>query len=78
MMSMRVTTRPALALGAPAPLFELKFKGPSAGSPSYDATSDGLRFVLIGGTARSSSPTQLHAVLNWLEELKRRVAAAQD
>jgi len=78
MMAMSVGTRPAPALGAPVPLFDLKFKGPSAGSPSYDVTPDGRRFVLIGGSARSSNPTRLHAVLNWLEEMKRRVAAAQD
>ncbi len=78
MMAMSVSTRPTLALGAPEPLFDLKFKGPSAGSPSYDVTPDGRRFVLIGGSARSTSLTQLHAVLNWLEEMKRRVVAAQD
>ncbi|OLE66986.1 MAG: hypothetical protein AUG09_04790 [Acidobacteria bacterium 13_1_20CM_2_68_7] len=78
MMTASVSTRPALSVGAPSPLFDLKFKGPSAGSPNYDATPDGRRFVLIGGGGRLSSPAQIHVVLGWLEEMKRRVAAAQD
>jgi serine/threonine-protein kinase len=78
MMTASVSTRPALSAGAPSPLFDLKFKGPSAGSPSYDAMPDGRRFVLIGGGGRLTSPGKIHVVLGWLEDMKRRVVAAQD
>ncbi len=73
-----VTTRPALLLEAPRVLFEGRFEGPSAGSPNYDVTPDGRRFVMVGGGRQDSGATRLNVVLGWFEEMKRRVQAAQE
>ena len=40
--------------------------------PNYDVSSDGQSFVMIKGE-QESAPAQLNIVLNWFEELKRRV-----
>lgn len=38
----------------------------------FSLTPDG-RFVLIRNTAEASAPTVVQVVLDWLDELKRRV-----
>jgi serine/threonine-protein kinase len=43
------------------------------GFRNYDVSPDGKRFVLIEGGGPGSAPTQLNVVLNWFDELKRRV-----
>ena len=49
-----------------------RFVSDTAGNPNYDVFPDGQSFVMVGGTPESRAP-QLHVVLNWFEELKRRV-----
>jgi hypothetical protein len=39
----------------------------------YDISSDGQRFPMIKETEQAQSLTQINVVLNWFEELKRRV-----
>ena len=39
---------------------------------NYDVTADGQRFVMV-----DPAPSEIHVVLNWFEELKRRAAAKQ-
>ena len=49
------------------------FEGAFAANPShinYDISPDGERFVLIRGSGESN---QLVIVLNWFEELRRRM-----
>ncbi len=41
---------------------------------SYDVTSDG-EFLIIEPGFSDSPPTQLNVVLNWLQEVRQRVAA---
>ena len=45
---------------------------PQLGS-DYDVSADGQRFLMVKETARTVSSEQINVVLNWLEELKRRV-----
>ena len=41
---------------------------------NYDVARDGKRFVMLQPVeGESAPPTELHVVLNWFEELKRRV-----
>ncbi len=43
---------------------------------SYDVTPDGQYFILIKESEKESAATQLNVVLNWFEELRRRLPAA--
>jgi eukaryotic-like serine/threonine-protein kinase len=78
LMAVPVATRPAFTAGTPRALFQGSFAGPSAGSPNYDVAPDGLRFVFIGEGSRTRNLGQIIVVLGWLEEMKRKVSAAQD
>ena len=41
--------------------------------PNYDVSRDGQRFLILKATEQAPPPTQINVVLNWFEELKRRV-----
>jgi eukaryotic-like serine/threonine-protein kinase len=76
MMAVETTMQPSFSAGKPRMLFE----GPyfTTGFPnmtvSYDVSADGQRFLVVKATdAASRSAAQINIVLNWLEELKRRV-----
>jgi hypothetical protein len=52
------------------------FQGNYAGS--YDVAPDGKRFLMIKPPAGAQAPTdQVTVVLNWFEELRRRVPAGK-
>jgi serine/threonine-protein kinase len=54
---------------------EVLFTGPfETGSPVFDIAPDGTYFVMVEADPEAK-PTQIHVVLNWLEELKQRVAS---
>jgi len=40
--------------------------------PSYDVAADG-RFIMVPSAANRESPARLDVVMNWVEDLKRRV-----
>ena len=64
--------------GKPRMLFEGPYLPTSASFPYYDVSPDGQRFLMLKLVeSQASAPTQIHVVLNWFEELKRRVPAAQ-
>jgi hypothetical protein len=56
-------------------LFEGPYDLSQSPIPAYDVSADGQRFLMIKSPeqASSSSLTQIVAVQNWFEELKRRV-----
>jgi eukaryotic-like serine/threonine-protein kinase len=78
MMVVEVTTQPSFSASKPRVLFEgpyLLGLFPNSGG-AYDVTSDGQRFLMVKETAAASTSTaQINVVLNWTEELKRRVPA---
>ncbi len=60
MMAVEITTRPS-------------FTSPAT-TPNYDVSLDGQRFLMLKPNQQeASAPTQINVVLNWFEELKRRV-----
>ena len=67
MMAVDVETTPTFKAGTPKMLFE----GTLAGG--FDVTPDGNRFLMIKPSDQEQAPAQIHVVLNWNEELKRRV-----
>ncbi len=70
-MSVAVQTRPEFRAAAP----KLMFEGPYLNVPgvSYDVAPDGQHFVMIEENQKQAPTTELNVVLNWFEELKRRV-----
>ncbi len=57
----------------PRVLFEGRY---SALGGSYDVSADGKRFLMLKSAAEpESGPAQVHVVLEWFEEIRRRVRA---
>ncbi len=72
-MSVAVQTQPEFRAAAP----RLMFEGPYLNVPgvSYDVAPDGQRFIMLEESIKQPPTTHLNVVLNWFEELKRRVPA---
>jgi serine/threonine-protein kinase len=64
--------------GKPAKVFDTKYAAPNPGR-HYDESLDGQRFLIVKSSGEDSNPNTTPAsmvvVLNWFEELKRRVPA---
>jgi len=76
---MSSTMTSTLAFAPPRPLFTDRFERPQPdGHITYDVAPNG-RFLMIAvpvrGEGSASPQNEIHVVLNWLEELKRRVPA---
>jgi len=73
-MAVEVTTEPVLEVGKPVLLFEAKY-GTASPNRNYDVTRDGQRFLMvdISKLPPHEPVTHINVVLNWFEELKRRV-----
>ena len=73
LMSVTVTTQPVFRAGTPRVLFEARFAGTTADASSYDVARDGQRILAVRPGENETEPTQLHVVLEWFEDVKRRV-----
>jgi Tol biopolymer transport system component len=74
MMAVDVTTQPSFSAGKPKMLFEGPYLPTPVTFPNYDVSPDGQRFLMLKSVDQSqAAPTQINVVLNWFEELKRRV-----
>jgi serine/threonine protein kinase/Tol biopolymer transport system component len=69
LMAVAVQTAPAFHAGKPKVLFQNTYAN------GYDVTSDGKRFLMVksNGLPPPARPEQLNVVMNWFEELRRRV-----
>ncbi len=75
-MATPVSTGAAFEAGSPRPLFQTRF--PAAlygGIHRYGVSADGQRFLM--NVAVEESATPITVVLNWFEELRRRVPTGQ-
>jgi serine/threonine-protein kinase len=71
MMAVDIATTPEMKISAPHLLFERRYAFGSAQTiPNYDVSADGQRFLMVKD---ESSSGRINIVLNWFEELKRRV-----
>jgi hypothetical protein len=72
MMAVDIAGDSALRAGTPHMLFEGKYEKVRVGR-NYDVTPDGQRFLMIKSGTGSGQTAQINVVMNWFEELKRRV-----
>jgi hypothetical protein len=72
LMSVPVQTSGTFSYDRPAKVFETRYSGDFY---SYDVTPDGHRFLMMKESTAGdpSHPPNMVVVLNWHEELKRRV-----
>jgi serine/threonine-protein kinase len=72
MMAASVTNRPRFVAGQARVLFEGQYASAAAENeiPFYAVSADGQRFLM---NKQGGQATQINVVLNWFEELKRRV-----
>ena len=73
MMAATVAGDAAFNASKPRLLFEAKAMLPESEAPSYDVTPDG-EFLMIEPGESDAPPSQLNVVLNWLQEVRQRVA----
>jgi eukaryotic-like serine/threonine-protein kinase len=74
MMSVAITAQPAFSASRPAVLFEGQYEPTLVTNANYDVSPDGQRFLMLkASAAQEASPTQINVVLNWFEDLRRRV-----
>ena len=72
MMEVSIQTSPTFKAGAPHVVFERSLKTGVYESVSYDLSADGLEFLMIERNLESA-PNQVNVVLDWAEELRRKV-----
>jgi Tol biopolymer transport system component len=80
MMVVEITAQPSFSAGKPKVLFAGPYQtSPNpVPSPNYDVSPDGQRFLMLKpGDPAGETPTQINVVLNWFEELKRKVPTAK-
>ena len=73
MMAVDIVTQPNFAAGKPRMLFEGRYEPAPYPTTNYDVSADGQRFLMIKPSDQEVATTQINVVLNWFEELKRRV-----
>jgi len=57
-------------------LFEGQYEPTAVTAANYDVLPDGQRFLMLKRSeSGQAAPTHINVVLNWFEELKRRVPA---
>jgi serine/threonine-protein kinase len=78
MMAVEISTQPRFSAGKPKVLFAGRYQPSPSPVPAanYDVSPDGQRFLMLK-PSESAEPTQINVVLNWFEELKRRVPTKQ-
>ena len=78
MMAVDIATQPSFAAGKPRVLFEGQYEPTVFTAPNYDVSPDGQRFLMLKRSEKeAATPTQINVVLNWVEELKRRVPSGK-
>jgi Tol biopolymer transport system component len=71
MYAVDVSAESAIAVGKAHLLFEGPYSLSQIGSPNYDVSRDGRRFLMLKPEA--AAPPPVNIVMNWFDELKRLV-----
>ncbi len=77
MMAVSLETRPAFAVSKSRLVFEALYAHINSDVPNYDVAPDGQRLLMVRESQQTATVTQLNVVLNWFEELKRRIREHQ-
>lgn len=78
MMAVDISVQPNFAAAKPRVLFGGRYMPTPGTLPNYDVSLDGRRFLMLKRSeAGEAAPTQINIVVNWFEELKRRVPPAK-
>ena len=77
MMVVNIMTQPTFNAAKPKLLFEGHYAADSFPHRNYDVTPDGQRFVMVKPSEQELAVTQINVVLNWFQELKRRVGPGE-
>jgi eukaryotic-like serine/threonine-protein kinase len=73
MMAVDIAAQSGFTASKPRVLFEGRYEPTAATSPNFGVSPDGQRFLMLKPSEQEAAPTQINVVLNWFEELKRRV-----
>ena len=74
MMVVDVETKSGFSAGKPRMLFDAASYSPTpATATNYDVSPDGRFLMLKPSEQQGQAATQINVVLNWFEELKRKV-----
>ncbi len=73
MLAVDIATQPGFTAGKPHVLFQGSYEPSPGSNPNYDVDFGGQRFLMLKQIEQEQSATQINVVLNWFEELKRRV-----
>ena len=73
MMAVEIATQHGFAAGTPRMLFEGRYELAPFPATNYDVSPDGQRFLMVKPSEQEAATTQINVVLNWFEELKRKV-----
>jgi eukaryotic-like serine/threonine-protein kinase len=78
MMAVEIQTRAGFAAGGPRLLFDQPYAdtGVTTAGAAYDVAPDGQHFLMLKEDEAQTSQLELHVVLNWAEEVKRRLSTA--
>jgi hypothetical protein len=66
-----------LELGKRTELFEAPFARGLPGVPNYDVSLDGTRFLMLKPSDEKGEGRSLNIIVNWFEDLERRVPVGQ-
>jgi serine/threonine-protein kinase len=75
-MAVAINPGPEFKAGKPFAVFKERFERKEA-PPNYDVSPDGQRFLIPLEDTRATAQARIRVVLNWFEELKRRVPPAK-
>ena len=74
LMAVDIATQPGFAASTPRMLFQGRYVLAPFPASNYDVSPDGQRFLMLKPSEQTQAAlTQINVVLNWFEELKRRV-----
>jgi Tol biopolymer transport system component len=76
MMSAAIATAPALRAERPRLLFEGAYLVSDTGGAGYDVAADG-RFLMVQPIEPQPAATAINLVINWFDDLRRRVPAGK-
>ena len=76
MLAVRISNKPTQAAGLPRVLFEGRYMRTDTGGAGYDVAADG-RFLMVQPVEPDVPAAQINLVVNWFEDLKRRVTAGR-